>query len=127
MKNKITKWQAVNGSGNWASVLTEICNAINNKTHESLPADVTPIQLIFFQKLNSRKSRIVYATEEEKLILRQISSDDIDNFCEQTQSSKSKAQKTNLDHKIEETLNIISLEKGDVQEDSDPENPMQFR
>lgn len=65
--------------------------------------------------------------EEERCVLRQISSDDIDNFCEQTESSKGKARKTNLDHQIEEALNIIPLEEGDVQEDSDPENPIQFR
>ena len=51
--------QAVNGSGNWASALTEICDAINNQTHESLPAGVTPMQLMFFRKPNSRKSQIV--------------------------------------------------------------------
>lgn len=127
MKNKIIKWQAVNGSGNWASTLTEICDAINNQTHESLPAGVTPMQLMFFRKPNSRKTRIIYVTEEERRVLRQISSDDIDNFCEQTESSKGKAQKTNLNHQIEEALNIIPLEEGNVQEDSDPENPIQFR
>ncbi len=124
--DKITKWQAVNGSDNLASAVTEICDAINNQTHECLPTGVTPMQLMFFQKPNSRKARIVYATEEEKRVLRQISSDDIDNFCEQTQSSKSKARKTYLDHQIEEALNIIPLEKSDVQENSDPENPIQF-
>ena len=127
VKDKITKWQAVNGSGNWASALTEICDAINNQTHECLPAGVTPMQLMFFRKPNSRKARIVYATEEEKRVLRQISSDDIDNFCEQTQSRKGKARKTYLDHQIEKALNIISLEKSDVQEDSDSENLIQFR
>ncbi len=126
VKDKITKWQAVNGSGNWASALTEIFDAINNQTHESLPAGVTPMQLMFFRKSNSRKTRIVYGSEEDKRVLCQISSDDIDNFCEQTKSSKSKARKTNLDHQIEEALNIIPLEECDVQEDSDPENPIQF-
>ncbi len=82
---------------------------------------------MFFRKPNSCKTWIVYATEEEKRVLRQISSDDIDNFCEQTQSSKSKVRKINLDHQIEETLNIISLEESDIQKDSDPENPIQFR
>lgn len=127
MKDKITKWQAVNGSGNWTSALTEICDAINNQTHESFPASVTPMQLMFFRKPNSRKNRIIFATEEEKRVLRQISSDDIDNFCEQTQSSKEKARKTNIEHQIEEALNIIPLEESNVQEDSDPENPLQFR
>ncbi len=127
VKDKITKSQAVNSSGNWAIALTEIYDAINNQTHESLPTGVIDIQLMFFQKPNSRKIRIVYATEEKKLVLRQISSDNIDNFCGQTQSSKGKARKTNLDYQIEEALNIILLEEGDVQEDSDPKNPIQFR
>ena len=91
VKDKITKWQAVNSSDNWVSALTEICDSINNQTHESLPADVTLTKRMFFQKPNSRKTRIVYATEEKKHILCQISSDDIDNFCKQTQFSKGKA------------------------------------
>ncbi len=124
MKDKITKSQTVNNLGNWSSALTEICDAINNQTHESLPAGVTPMQLMFFRKPNSHKTQIVYATEEEKRVLRQISSDDIDNFCKQTQSSKGKARRTNLDHPIENELNIIPLEEGDGQEDSDPENPI---
>lgn len=38
VKDKIAKWQAVNGTGDWADSLTEICDAINNnQTHESLP------------------------------------------------------------------------------------------
>lgn len=127
VKDKITKWQAFNGSGNWVNALTEICDAINNQTHESLPAGVTPMQLMFFQKPNSRKNRIVYATEEEKRVLRQISSDGIDNFCKQTQSSKGKARKTTTEHQIEEVLDIIPLEESNVQEDSDPENSLQFR
>lgn len=95
VKDKITKWQAVNGSGNWASALTEICDAINDQTHESLPAGVTPMQLMFFRKPNSRKTRIVYAMEEERCVLRQISSDDIDIFLrtnriQQRQSAKDK-------------------------------------
>ncbi len=85
------------------------------------------MQLKFFQKPNSRKTQIVYATEEEKHVLRQISSNDIDNFCEQTQFSKGKARKTNPDHPIEEVLKIIPLEKSNVQEDSDPENSIQLR
>lgn len=82
------------------------------------------MQLMFFRKPNSHKTWIVYATQEEKLVLRQISSNDIDNFCKQTQSSKGKARKTNLDHQIEEALNIIPLDEGDVQEDSDSETPI---
>ena len=82
---------------------------------------------MFFRKPNSCKTRIIYATEDEKRVLRQISSDDINNFCKQTKSSKGKAQKTNLNHQIEGALNIIPLEKSDVQEDSDFENPIQFR
>ena len=85
------------------------------------------MKLMFFRKPNLRKTRIVYAMEEEKRVLRQISSDDIDNFYKQTQSSKGKARKTNLDHQIEEVLNIIPLEESDVQEDADPENPIQLR
>ncbi len=126
VKDKIIKWQAVNGSGDLSNTLTEICHAIHNQTHESLPASITLMQLMFFRKPNSRKTPIVYATEEEKRVLRQISSDDIDNFCEQTQSRKGKAQKTNLDHKIDKALYIIPLEESDVQEDSDPKNPIQF-
>ena len=30
VKNKIAKWQAINGTGNWTDSLTEICDAINN-------------------------------------------------------------------------------------------------
>ena len=127
VKNEITKWQAVNSSGNWASALREICDAINKQTHEFLLADVTNMQLMFFWKPNSHKTQIVYATEEEKHVLRQISSDDMDNFCEQTQSKKEKARWTNLDHQIEEALNIIPLEESDVQENSDPKNPIKFR
>ena len=122
VKDKITKWQAVNSSGNLASVLKEICNAINNKTHESLPAGITPTWLIFFRKPSSRKNPIVYVTEEGKRVLLQISSDDIDNFCKQTQSSKGKARKTNFYHQIEEDLNIIPLKESNVQEDSDSGN-----
>ena len=82
---------------------------------------------MFFQKPNLRKTRIVYGTEEEKHVLRPISSDDIDNFCEQTQSSNRKARRINLDHRIEEALNSIPIRESDVQEDSDPENSIQFR
>ncbi len=85
------------------------------------------MQLMFFRKRNSHKTQIVYVTEEEKRVLRQISSEDIDNSCKQTQSSKGKMRKTNLDHQIEKALNIILLEESDVQENSDPENPIQFR
>ncbi len=48
VKDKITKWLAVNGSGNLASALTEICDAINKQTHEFLLAAVTHMQLMFF-------------------------------------------------------------------------------
>lgn len=45
VKDKIAKWQAVNCTGYWADSLTEIRDAINNQTQESLPAGVTPMQL----------------------------------------------------------------------------------
>ncbi len=70
VKDKITKWQAVKGLGNWASALTEIRDAINNQTHESLPAGGTPIQLIFFKSqtrarlglyMQRRRKNVFYA------------------------------------------------------------------
>lgn len=54
VKDKIAKWQAVNGTGDWADSLTEICDAINNQTHEFLPASVTPMQLMFSANPSSR-------------------------------------------------------------------------
>lgn len=53
VKDKIAKWQAVNCTGNWADSLTEIRDAINNQTQESLPAGVTPMQLMFLRKPES--------------------------------------------------------------------------
>lgn len=43
VKNKIAKWQAVNGNENWADFFTEIYDIINNQTHESFPAYITVI------------------------------------------------------------------------------------
>ena len=41
VKNKITRWQSQHGTTSWVESLTEICEAINSQTHESLPAIVT--------------------------------------------------------------------------------------
>ncbi len=50
VKDKLRKWQATNGIEAWADALIEICEAINNQTHESLPIGVTPSQLMFLRK-----------------------------------------------------------------------------
>ncbi len=44
VKDKIVKWQAVNGTGDWADSLTAICDSMNNQTHESLPTGITAMQ-----------------------------------------------------------------------------------
>ncbi len=78
VKDKLRKWQAANGIGAWADALIEICEAINNQTHESLPTGVTSSQLMFLRKPKIQNNRLTSPTEEEKAVLRQLSVDDID-------------------------------------------------
>lgn len=40
VKDKVAKWKAANSTGDWADSLPEICDSINNQTHQSLPACV---------------------------------------------------------------------------------------
>lgn len=70
---------------------------------------------MFFHKSEFQNAKIIRATEEEKQILRQLSVEDIDRFCEQSETSKGKTQKTNTKDHIENTLDII---------DSEPKNPI---
>lgn len=97
--------------------LIEICDAINTQTHESLLAGVTPMQLMFFRKPEFQNAKIIHATKEEKRILRQLSVEDIDRFCEQSETSKGKAQKTSTKNHVESALDIIPIEEGDDYED----------
>ncbi len=90
VKDKIVKWQAVNGTGDWVDSLTKICDAINNQTHKSLPVGVTSLQFMFLPKPESSTFCTIFATEEEKQVLRQISVEDIDNFYEEAGYRKSK-------------------------------------
>lgn len=124
VKDKIAKWQAVNGTGDWADSLTEICDAINNQTQESLPAGVTPMQLMFARKPESFTS---HATEEERCVLRHVSVEDIDSFCEETEQGKGKGRKPESHCRVEDALEIIPIEAGFEREDPDPENPLQFK
>lgn len=41
---------------------------------------------MFFRELEFQNARVIYATKEEKRILRQLSVEDIDRFCEQSET-----------------------------------------
>ena len=126
-KDKIAKWQAINGIGNWADSLIEICDAINNQTPKYLPSGVTSMQIMFFQKSEFSTSRIVFTTEEERQVLRQSSVGDIDSFCEEAEYKKGKKRKSESHTQVEDASEIIPNEERYEQEDSDPENPLQLR
>lgn len=85
------------------------------------------MQLMFFRKPEFQNARVIHATEEENRILRQLSVEDIDRFCEQNETNKSKAQKRNIKDHVESALDIIPIEEGDDYEDSKLENLIQFR
>ena len=127
MKDKIAKWQAVNGTGDWTDSLTEICDTINNQTHKSLPVDVTPMQLMFLRKPESFTSHTIFTTKEERQVLRQIFVEDIDSFCEEAEHEKGKERKLESHSQVEDALEIIPNEEGYKKEDSDTRNPLQFR
>ena len=46
------------------------------------------MQFMFLQKPESSKSRTIFTTEEERQVLRQISVEDIDSFCEEAEHRK---------------------------------------
>ncbi len=127
VKDKIAKWQAINGIGNWVDSLIEICDAINNQTPKFLPSGVTSMQFLFLRKSESSTSRIVFTTEEERQVLQQISVEDIDSFCEEAEYKKGKKRKPESHTQVEDALEIIPNEERYEQEASDPENSLQLR
>ena len=100
---------------------------INSQTHKSLPAGVTPMQLMFLRKPKSSTSCTIFTTEEERQVLRQISVEDINSFCEESKNRKGKRRKPESHSQVEDALEIILNEKRYKQEDFDPENLLQFR
>lgn len=120
VKDKLRKWQAANGTRAWADALIEICEAINNQTHESLPTGFTPSQLMLLRKPKIRSTLSTSATEEEKAVLRQLSVDDIDKEGETVATVLASHQL------FEKALDLIPVEEGENEEDSESENPLQF-
>jgi hypothetical protein len=77
VKEKITKWQAENGTSTWSKALTPVCNAINHQTHESLPQGVTPARLMWLRIPNTLKYVNLY---QESAIWRQLTEEVIDKI-----------------------------------------------
>lgn len=69
----------------------------------------------------------MYATEEERPILRHISIGNIDGFCEEIEQGKAKGRKPESHCRVGDVLEIIPIEEGFEREDPDPENPLQFK
>ncbi len=109
--DKIAKWQTINGTGDWVYLLIEICEAMNNQTRKSLPADITTMQLMFSQKPECSMSRTVFTMEEKRQVLQQISIEDIDGFCEEAEYRKSKKRKLESHSQVEDALEIIPNEE----------------
>ena len=59
--------------------------------------------------------------------MRQISVEDIDNFCEKAEYKKGKGRKFESHSQVEDALEIIPNEEGYEYKDSDPENLLQFK
>lgn len=127
VKDKFRKWQAANGTGAWADILIEICKVIHNQTHKSLSTGVTLSQRMFLRKPKIWNTLLTSATEEKKAILRQLSVNDIDKECETVATKKRKATVLASHHLFEKVLDLIPIEEGKNEEDSDSENPLQFR
>ncbi len=53
--------------------------------------------------------------------------DNIDKECETVATKKEKATILASHHLFEKALVLIPIEEGEDEEDSDPENPFQFR
>lgn len=82
---------------------------------------------MFLRKPKIRNTYLTSPTEEEKAVLRQLSVDDIDKECETIATKKGKATILASHHLFEKALGLIPVEEGEDEEDSDPENPLQFR
>lgn len=65
IKDKIAKWQAVNGNGDWADSLMEICDSINNQIHKFPSAGVTLMQLMFFCKPEFQNTKVICISKEK--------------------------------------------------------------
>lgn len=79
MKDKIVKWQAVNGTQNWINSLTEIWDVINNQIQKSLFTSIISLQLMFLWK----PKFFIFILEKKRQVLQQIYIKDINNFCKE--------------------------------------------
>lgn len=82
---------------------------------------------MFLRKPKIRNTRLTSQTEDEKVVLRQLSVDDIDKGCETIATKKEKATILASHHLFEKARGLIPIEEGEDEEDSDQENPLQFR
>ncbi len=126
VKNKITRWQAEHGTGAWAESLTEICEAINSQTHESLPARVTPFQLMFSRNPSLRNTEKTGINHDQRAFLAQISVNNIDKICSDEPLQRGATISEELETTIEVALDMIPDEEVNNPSDSDPENPLEF-
>ena len=74
-----------------------------------------------------RNTRLTSPTGDEKAVLCQLFVDDIDKECEIIATKKGKTIILASHHLFKKTLGLIPIEEGEDEEDSDPENPLQFR
>ena len=127
MKNKITRWQAEHGTGAWVESLTEICETINSQTHESLPARVTPFQLMFSQNLSLQNTKKTNISQDHQAFLAQIPINDIDKICSDELVQKSATISEEPETTIEVALDMVPDKEVNHKSNSDPENPLEFK
>ncbi len=70
------------------------------------------MQFMFLRKPESSTSCTIFTTEEERQVLRQISVEDIDSFCEEVEHRKIKEPKLESHSQVEDALEIIPNEEG---------------
>lgn len=127
VKDKFRKEQVANGTGAQADILIEICETINNQTHEFLFTDITFSQLMFLYKSKIRNIFLTSATTEEKSVLRQLSVNNINKECKTVATKKRKAIVLASHHLFEKAPDLIQIEEGKNKENSDSKNSLQFQ